>query len=85
MLREDAAHVFLPELNEGVSAKRAEVIKSMYSAAAAGNVSAQKAFLALTEQAETTPPVPTARPVKEVPLGKKELADIEAQDRAQEF
>jgi hypothetical protein len=60
---------FLPELNEGKSVKRAEVISALYAAAVAGNVSAAKAFLAMSEKANAIPAAP--KPVK---LGKKEAA-----------
>lgn len=69
---------FRVELKRGRSKKRAEMLEAMFRAGNGGNVSAQKAYMALNEiataddnwvnpQAETTAPKPAK-------LGKKELA-----------
>jgi hypothetical protein len=64
---------FLPQLNEGKSAKRAEAISRLFELGLAGSVPALKAFLALGERADAIPRLP--RPAK---LGKKEQALKEA-------
>jgi hypothetical protein len=46
---------FLPELNEGKSAKRAEVVEKLFEMAIGGSVPAMTAFLALGVKAETIP------------------------------
>jgi hypothetical protein len=65
---------FLPQLNEGRNAKRAEVIAKLYETAIGGSVPAMKAFLALGVKADTIPRIP-----REQKLGKKEqlLKDAE--------
>lgn len=58
---------FLPELNEGRSAKRAEVVEKLFEMAIGGSVPAMKAFLALGVKADAIP-----RVSREPKLGKKE-------------
>ena len=73
---------FLPELKAGAASKKAEMIAAMFTAGMGGNVTAQKAFIALGEKADAMPPLPTAQQRIEEPkperLGKKEAADREA-------
>lgn len=72
---------FLPELKAGAASKKAELIAAMFAAGMSGNVTAQKAFIALGEKADAMPPLPIARkPIEEKPekLGKKEAADRDA-------
>jgi DNA-binding CsgD family transcriptional regulator len=65
---------FLPELNEGKSAKRAEAIARLFELGMDGNVSALKAFLALGVKADAIPRLP-----REPKLGKKEQLLKEAE------
>jgi hypothetical protein len=64
---------FERELSVGAYAKRMDTIQAMFKTAKAGNVAAQKAYLALTPRA-SAPPLPKA-PRK----GKKEQANDDAQ------
>lgn len=64
---------FLPELNEGKAAKRAEAIARLFELGMGGSVPALKAFLALGVKADAIPRVP-----REPKLGKKEQAMREA-------
>jgi hypothetical protein len=70
---------FLPELNEGKSTKRAEVICKLFDLGMDGNVAALKAFLALSQKAEAIP-----RAAKPARPGKKEQAIQEAQSGHQD-
>ena len=65
---------FLPELNEGKSAKRAEAIARLFELGLAGSVPALKAFLALGVKADAIPQLPRA-----AKLGKKEQAIKDAE------
>ena len=68
---------FLPELNEGKSAKRAEAIARLYQLGVIdGNVTALKAYIAMTERADCMPDVPSK--AKTPKLGKKEQLAAEA-------
>jgi transcriptional regulator with XRE-family HTH domain len=67
---------FSLELNEGKAAKRAEMIRALWSAAIAGNVTAMKAWLALNDR--DTAPKAITRPSAEPKLGKKEQALVDA-------
>jgi hypothetical protein len=64
---------FLPQLNEGKSAKRAEAIAKLFELGMAGSVPALKAFLALGVKADAIPKLP-----KEARLGKKDQARQDA-------
>jgi hypothetical protein len=70
------AQYFSLELNEGKSAKRAEMIDALWNAGIAGHVTAMKAWLALNDR--DTPPRANARPRVEPKLRKKEQALIDA-------
>jgi hypothetical protein len=65
---------FLPELNEGKSAKRAEAVAKLFELGMSGSVPALKAFLALGVKTDTMPRMP-----REPKLGKKDqlLKDAE--------
>ena len=69
---------FLPELNEGKSAKRAEMLEALWIAGKGGNVAAMKAFLAFSDKADALPRVTAA--AKSPKLGKKEQAVRDAED-----
>ena len=73
---------FLPELKAGAASKKAEMIAAMFSAGMGGNVTAQKAFIALGEKADAMPPLPSSQQQadeqKPEKLGKKETANREA-------
>lgn len=74
-LRKHFAH----ELAGGAYGRRLEVFEAMHRAAKKGNVAAQKAYIALTPQAEApplAPPAETAEPAK--PQGKKAQAQAAA-------
>jgi hypothetical protein len=69
---------FLPSLNEGRWAKVAEAKMKLYQLGVIeGNVTALKAFIALTERNGFVPPVP-GKP-KEPKLGKKDLLARDAE------
>jgi transcriptional regulator with XRE-family HTH domain len=70
------AQYFSLELNEGKAAKRAEMIETLWNAAKGGNVTAMRAWLALSDR--DTSPKAIARPRPEPKLGKKEQALIDA-------
>lgn len=76
------AQYFSLELNEGKAAKRAEMIDALWNAGMAGNVTAMKAWLALSDR--DTSPKTITRPRAEPKLGKKEqaLADAKAAPHA---
>lgn len=65
---------FDAELTTGWSQKRLEVLTAMFTAAKKGNVSAQRAFIALQPRVMPQPPAPA----KAAPLGKKEQASVDA-------
>lgn len=69
---------YFSELNQGVAAERARAVMWLRESAAAGNVSAQKAYLALLAAGNTLPKVEemSERPDK---LGKKEALREAAQ------
>jgi len=67
---------FSLELNEGRSAKRAEMIETVWLAAKAGNVTAMRTWLALNDRDQT--PRRVVRPKAEPKLGKKEQALLDA-------
>lgn len=71
---------FQSELSEGAYQKRMEVVSAMHKAAKAGNVAAQKAYMALTPRLSAPPASPPAP--EEKPLGKKEQADADAKTAA---
>jgi hypothetical protein len=74
---------FLPSLNEGRAAKRAEAIARLYQLGVVeGNVSALKAYIAMTERADYVPDVPGKS--KTPKLGKKEQLAADAQMGHQE-
>ena len=75
---------FLPSLNEGRAAKRAEAIARLYQLGVIdGNVTALKAYIAMTERSSFMPDVPDKS--KAVPrLGKKEQLAADAQSGHQE-
>lgn len=64
------------ELSTGALGRRMEVFDAMVTTAKKGNVSAQKAVLAMTPGA-AAPPVP-----KDKPLGKKDQANADAKTAA---
>jgi transcriptional regulator with XRE-family HTH domain len=64
------------ELSEGKSAKRAEMIEALWQAGMAGNVTAMKAWLAMSEK--DVAPRSVVRPKAEPKLGKKEQALVDA-------
>ena len=70
------------ELKQGLAQKRAELITLTWEKVKAGNVSAMRLMHQLLREADLDTPdlpkpaTPVERPVK---LGKKELADLEAQ------
>jgi len=69
---------FLPALNEGRSAKRAEAIARLYQLGVIdGNVTALKAYIAMTERADFVPDV--LGKTKAPRLGKKEQLAADAQ------
>jgi transcriptional regulator with XRE-family HTH domain len=70
------AQYFSLELNEGKSAKRAEMIDALWNAGLAGNVSAMKAWLALNDRDSSHKAI--VRPRAEPKLGKKEQALVDA-------
>jgi hypothetical protein len=63
-------------LNEGIGAKRAEMIDVLWNAGLAGNVTAMKAWLALNDL--DTSPKAIIRARAEPKLGKKEQALVDA-------
>lgn len=67
------------ELTVAAYQRRLEVYQAMHKAALKGNVSAQKAYAALTPELEA-PPV---KPEKAAPVGKKEQANADAKTAAQ--
>ena len=70
---------YAEQLTAGAAAKRALVLEAMFKAATAGNVSAQKAWLAQHRELQDPASLPVSRPA---PQGKKEAAAeaaIEAQ------
>ena len=69
--RETLCKHFRHELSAGAAAKRLEVIRALYTAAKRGSASAAKCYLALG-----TAPAAPREPAK----GKKEIADIEANE-----
>jgi hypothetical protein len=74
---------FLPSLNEGRSAKRAEAIARLYQLGVIdGNVTALKAYIAMTERADCMPDVPS-KP-KAPKLGKKEQLAADAHSSHEE-
>jgi hypothetical protein len=74
---------FLPSLNEGRSAKRAEAIARLYQLGVVdGNVSALKAYIAMTERNSFMPDVP-GKP-KAPKLGKKEQLAADARSGHEE-
>jgi hypothetical protein len=70
---------YAAEIEAGRARKRAEMIAAMFEAGRSGNVSAQRAFLALDADLDD-PPEPPAR---EAPIGKKEAAMRAAEHAAQ--
>jgi transcriptional regulator with XRE-family HTH domain len=64
------------ELSEGKSAKRAEMIEALWKSGMAGNVTAMKAWLAMSEK--DVAPRGVVRPKVEPKLGKKEQALVDA-------
>jgi hypothetical protein len=75
---------FLPSLNEGRAAKKAQAIDRLFQLGVVeGNVSALKAFIALTERNGFVPNVPGKG--KATPkLGKKEQLAADAQNGHQD-
>lgn len=76
---------FAEELGTGPAKKRAELIAAIYQSAIGGNSASQRMFLALGETAPyEAPEVPAARPAeepkKQPKLGKKEAAELAAQN-----
>lgn len=76
---------FSAEIKHGRARKRAEVLEAMFNAAKGGNVSAQKAFIALNTLADADASVQgekddlPAAPKQRTPFkGKKEVAQEEA-------
>jgi transcriptional regulator with XRE-family HTH domain len=67
---------FSLELNEGKSAKRAEMLDTLWSAAKGGNVTAMRTWLALNDKGVS--PRDVIRPKAEPKLGKKEQALVDA-------
>lgn len=83
--RKTLRKVFKEELTSGALERRTEVIEGLHKSAKSGNVSAQKAFAALTPRLGVTElPPQVEQPKSEEPqpkqpkLGKKEQADIDA-------
>lgn len=66
---------FESELSVGAIAKRQEVLDAMFKAAKHGNVTAQRAFIAMTPPL-ATPPLPKEPKAK--PAGKKEQEQADA-------
>jgi hypothetical protein len=64
---------FRRELSIGAYEKRLEMVDAMHRAGKRGNVAAMKAYLALTPQA-------SAPPVKPAKLGKKDQAQVDADE-----
>ena len=74
---------FLPSLNEGRAAKRAEAIARLYQLGVIdGNVTALKAYIAMTERADYMPDVPSK--AKAPKLGKKEQLAADAHSSHEE-
>lgn len=65
---------FGDELTVGGGKRKAEVLRAMFKAAKAGNVTAQKAFLARTDEK----PAPQSPQPRTRPLGKKEVRHQDA-------
>lgn len=73
---------FEAELSVGASQRRMEVLAAMHRAAKGGNVTAQKAYIAMTPT-PSVPPVPEPEVGTKAPkLGKKEQADADAKTAA---
>jgi AcrR family transcriptional regulator len=66
------------ELAEGAYRRRCEVLEALHKAAVDGNVSACKAYAALTPTL-AAPPVPEEKPEDKPPEGKKAQAQADAQ------
>lgn len=71
---------FAAALQTGRAKRRGVIIEAMYRAGAAGNVSAQKAFVQLTDLS----PPGVAKAAKPAKRGKKEEAQIAAETAADE-
>jgi hypothetical protein len=72
---------YLRELEKGPDLARGRVIEAMYAKAIGGNVTAQRAYLQLTEKGQgIPPPARTRKPAEPKPeaLGKKAAAELEA-------
>ena len=67
------------ELNEGKSAKRAEMLDTLWNAAKGGNVTAMRTWLVLNDKGVT--PREVIRPKAEPKLGKKEQALVDAKSK----
>lgn len=73
---------FESELSIGANAKRLEVLVAMFAAAKKGNVAAQKAYMSTVPAIAAPPAQPDAAgttPAKPARTGKKEQANIDAQ------
>jgi hypothetical protein len=70
---------FSDELSTGASKKRLEIISAMFATAKKGNVAAQKAYMLLNPQVAAPDP---EKPAQEKPVGKKEQAQVDAQNAA---
>lgn len=70
------------ELSIGAYQKRAEVLEAMHKAAKAGNVAAQKAYVAMADPQVSAPPIPPDAPVATKPEGKKAQLNADAKTAA---
>lgn len=71
------------DLIVGAARRNAKMVLALYRAGVNGNVTAQRAWLARAEVADLVPrkkPESQERKVRKRPLGKKEVAEIEANE-----
>lgn len=73
--RNTLAKHFEAELSTGACTRRLEVLEAMFKAAKGGNVTAQKAYVAMTPNISAPAPEPVVAPKR----GKKEQAHADAQ------
>jgi hypothetical protein len=75
---------FSEELSGGACKRRLEVLGAMFAAAKKGNVSAQRAYMAMTPRL-APPPTAPAKPAAKVGKKEQQLADAKTAGKGNEW